>query len=1306
MSIVKRVLSARLKNLFTGFTTLVFALTVFSGVPFADITILHVNDTHARVTPHKWIVTQHGTNAPVFEDVGGAAYLASEMLQLTAAQPNAVVIDGGDISEGNPIGDMNGNGTMTQFYALLSSKLKAQRGRGMDAVLVGNHDVRDVSYINNLVTLQNSGVPVISANVRNINTHQPYFAPYTIVTVGTIKIGIIGYTTSASEVGASLSSTLEVVACDWHSTNSANVHLGDIVNDLRNNQGCSIVILAAHVGHNVIIDPTTPLIADDGYAKVPEVVVTGHWHTWSDTVWQPSMLNYKTIITESASYMKYIGELRISDTGSYISSVQHVIRDADITPDPDVQTLIANITAQYNAAHPGHPVDEMIGYTADNLMLDNIMKWWSADEYPWSGNDTAGQWICDAMQWKAAQLFGACDLSIESGGGVRADIPAGPVTYTQIYETYPWNDDLFDRVNMTGQEIVNYLKINNMDAGFSSALDVTAFDGNPTSVLFNGQPIDLNHTYTVAISNYMYTNPPSGWTWSDTNPLTSTYLCRDGIVDYMRQFSAGNPYHVGGPRYHLNTEFSGGYRAVVTMINDNDTKPVYEYAFIRLMSATPETVARLGGNQVPASLVNADGTINAANRLAEQEMYRSYYGFKTGALKPGDIIETWGKGSSYGGNPEFVDQEGIYANGVEFKVVGHDDSLAKPVFMSSIGAFWNDNYKNHYVQFIGQKTAASTVVDQNGTSISVNDVTGYVAKTLPGNVGDMLLLSGVTTSESYGLRFRCDNAAVTTASFPPLTGPASHVGPVPSGTTSSALPLSATATVGNSVYSLTPVADSYVVSGKATSNYGTGTTLYVQSSSTSTYGNERSWLRFDLSSIPSGTTISSATLQLYDWGAAGAALPTEVRGGSDDTWSETGINWNNQPAFGTALASQTLAANTYNLWYNWDVTSFAQSKLSGNKLVSLVVKPVTEGAPDAAAPSYKFDSKEYTGTKPVLQVTTQGGSTTISQVQFFYRYSTDNATWGPWTSFTTVISAPYTASFTYPQGYGYYEFYSRATDSNNNVEPAPAAAQAATHYTSTPAYYPTVSIGNLYQKYDGSAKAISVTTLPAGAAVGVTYNGSSTAPINAGTYALVATATSGGNIATTTGMLTIAPTSSASITIGNLNQGYDGSAKRVTVTTNPPNLVSTVTYSGSSNPPSNAGSYNVVATINDPNALQASSNAVLNITTASAGMTFGNLSFTYDGTAKNVTVTTNPAGLAVTLTYNGSTTPPTDVGTYTVIATISDPNYQGTASGTLTISAGTGAAAVPALGPWGVLGTAVLLGGVALRQRLLKRKSA
>ncbi|MEI6606919.1 MAG: hypothetical protein WCP35_16535 [Verrucomicrobiota bacterium] len=142
----------------------------------------HKNDTHARLTPHKWIIPAHGTTDGTFEDVGDTAFLVGKMLSLTSANPSALVIDAGDISEGNPIGDMNGNGSIHGFYTLLSAKLTSQRSRGMDAVVVGNHDVRDASYIANLEDL-NKTVPVISMNVRDISTHKPHFNAYTIVMV-------------------------------------------------------------------------------------------------------------------------------------------------------------------------------------------------------------------------------------------------------------------------------------------------------------------------------------------------------------------------------------------------------------------------------------------------------------------------------------------------------------------------------------------------------------------------------------------------------------------------------------------------------------------------------------------------------------------------------------------------------------------------------------------------------------------------------------------------------------------------------------------------------------------------------------------------------------------------------------------------------------------------------------------------------------------------------------------------------------------------------------------------------------------
>ena len=70
---------------------------------------------------------------------------------------------------------------------------------------------------------------------------------------------------------------------------------------------------------------------------------------------------------------------------------------------------------------------------------------------------------------------------------------------------------------------------------------------------------------------------------------------------------------------------------------------------------------------------------------------------------------------------------------------------------------------------------------------------------------------------------------------------------------------------------------------------------------------------------------------------------------------------------------------------------------------------------------------------------------------------------------------------------------------------------------------------------------------------------------------------------------------------------------------------------------------------------------------ATAGITLGSLSQTFDGTAKNASATTAPSGLAVSFAYNGSATAPISAGTYTVVGTIHDLNYQGSATGLFTV---------------------------------------
>jgi hypothetical protein len=215
----------------------------------------------------------------------------------------------------------------------------------------------------------------------------------------------------------------------------------------------------------------------------------------------------------------------------------------------------------------------------------------------------------------------------------------------------------------------------------------------------------------------------------------------------------------------------------------------------------------------------------------------------------------------------------------------------------------------------------------------------------------------------------------------------------------------------------------------------------------------------------------------------------------------------------------------------------------------------------------------------------------------------------------------------------------------------------------------SITLGSLSQTYSGLAEPATATTIPTGLAVSFTYNGSATVPMNAGSYTVVGTINNANYQGSATNTMVINKASS-SITLGSLSQTYDGTAKAATATTIPSGLAMTFTYNGSATGPTSAGSYTVIGTINDAN-YQGSVTNTLVIAQASGSVAFGSLSQTYNGTAKAATATTTPSGLAVSITYNGSANVPTNAGSYTVIGTISDVNYQGGATNTLVINAAT-----------------------------------
>ena len=73
-----------------------------------------------------------------------------------------------------------------------------------------------------------------------------------------------------------------------------------------------------------------------------------------------------------------------------------------------------------------------------------------------------------------------------------------------------------------------------------------------------------------------------------------------------------------------------------------------------------------------------------------------------------------------------------------------------------------------------------------------------------------------------------------------------------------------------------------------------------------------------------------------------------------------------------------------------------------------------------------------------------------------------------------------------------------------------------------------------------------------------------------------------------------------------------------------------------------------------------------------ATVTITDLNQVYNGQPKPVTVTTDPVGLSVLVTYNGSNTVPSQPGSYNVVATVTATNYRGSGNATEVISSSSG----------------------------------
>jgi hypothetical protein len=249
----------------------------------------------------------------------------------------------------------------------------------------------------------------------------------------------------------------------------------------------------------------------------------------------------------------------------------------------------------------------------------------------------------------------------------------------------------------------------------------------------------------------------------------------------------------------------------------------------------------------------------------------------------------------------------------------------------------------------------------------------------------------------------------------------------------------------------------------------------------------------------------------------------------------------------------------------------------------------------------------------------------------------------------------------------------------------PVAINATVHDSTVPATVPTGSLAFSVTNSTSAETSISTVTLSNGSA-----SVSGFTPSAVGTYTITGSYSGAvGSIAASTGTIPLTVTKatptlaySPSATTQSYGTGIPSGALDATavdangaaiagsfVYTTTVNGTATTLTAGSTILP--VGTYTITATFTPTDATDYSSSGTVTasytVTTSTATVTLGSLSQSYNGQSHPASATTTPANLAVTFTYNGLATPPVNAGSYTVVGTILDADYTGSATGTLVI---------------------------------------
>lgn len=400
---------------------------------------------------------------------------------------------------------------------------------GYDVAIPGNHEF-DFGFDRFMEIVNGEGnTPYISANVWDKVNDKSVLPAYKILEAGGKKVAFIGITTPETLV-KSTPAFFQNEKGEWiydFCNDETGERLYKVVQDAidaAKKEGADYVIAIGHLGIDEQSEPWTSTSVIKNVSGL-DALIDGHSHS-TFTEKKPDKDGKDVVVAQTGTKLVNVGKLTIDAEGAIKAELVEVKAGEEDPFDATVAEAVAKIKGEIDAIS-----NTVVAKTEVLLTTKNPEGTARAVR---NAETNLGDLCADAYR----DLL-KTDIAFVNGGGVRADIAIGDVTYGDIIKVHPFGN-MACAIEVTGEQIWQalelgaaaypgesggFLQVSGLEYTINEAIaspvikdETGMFTGlkegaahRVVDVKIGGAPLDVKKTYTLGGHNYMLKQQGDGY---------------------------------------------------------------------------------------------------------------------------------------------------------------------------------------------------------------------------------------------------------------------------------------------------------------------------------------------------------------------------------------------------------------------------------------------------------------------------------------------------------------------------------------------------------------------------------------------------------------------------------------------------------------------------------------------------------------------------------------------------------------------------------------------------------------------------